>query len=161
MGTNSQTPFIWGQGTSNNGLLTSAITLMTTELNTLGSGSVAVSSSAYNNSNTLQATLGDIYLTLSASVTTTAGAVVSGWFLTSPDGGTTYEQSTLAPPRAPDFTIPLLVGALSSPFVYKSVGVHKVIVPATYFKVLLQNNTGVAWPASSNTLKLAVVSLDY
>jgi hypothetical protein len=39
--------------------------------------------------------------------------------------------------------------------------VHKVPVPATYFKVVVQSNLGVGTPASGNTLKMAVVGLDY
>jgi len=165
---NSNTPFLWDSGTTNNGLLASYLTLMTTELNTLATAAVIVSSAGglatngiFNSTLTGRAQLGDVYLTLASAVTTTAAAVFSGWFMTSPDAGTTFEQVTLAPPRSPDFVIPMPVGLLVTPFVYKSVGVHKVPIPATYFKVVVQSNAGVSFPASGNTLKLAVVGLDY
>lgn len=165
---NTGSPFLWGAGTSNNGLLVSAVTLMTTELNTLATAGVIVSSAGglatngvFNNTLTGQGTFGDVYLTLASAVTTTAGALLDGWFMTSPDGGTTYEQVALAPPRSPDFIIPMPVGLLVTPFVYKSIGVHRVQVPATYFKVVVQSQAGVSFPASGNTLKLAIPALDY
>jgi hypothetical protein len=166
---NTNTPFLWDTGTTNNGLLASYLTLMTTELNTLATAGVIVSSAGglstngvFNSTLTGRAQLGDIYLTIASAVTTvTAGAGMSGWFMTSPDAGTTYEQVTLAPPRPPDFIIPVPVGLLVTPFVYKTVGVHKVQIPATYFKVVVQSVLGVSLPASGNTLKMAVVGLDY
>lgn len=166
---NTNTPFLWDSGTTNNGLLASYLTLMTTELNTLATAGVIVSSAGglstngiFNSTLTGRAQMGDIYLTLASAVTTVGnGANLSGWFMTSPDAGTTFEQVTLAPPRSPDFTIPMPVGLLVTPFVYKTVGVHKVPIPATYFKIVVQSNAGVSFPASGNTLKLAVVGLDY
>ena len=60
-------PFLWGAGSSNNGLITSALTLMTTELNSLASSSGVVSSAGglstngvFNNTLTGQAILGDV-----------------------------------------------------------------------------------------------------
>ena len=166
---NTASPFLWDSGTTNNGLLASYLTLMTTELNALASAAVIVSSAGglatngiFNSTLTGRSMLADIYLTLASAVTTVgAGANVSGWFMTSPDAGTTFEQVALAPPRNPDFIIPTPVGLLVTPFVYKSIGVHKVPVPATYFKVVIQNNLGVLMPATLNTLKMAIVGLDY
>lgn len=166
---NTASPFLWGAGTSNNGLLASYLTLMTTELNSLATAGVIVSSAnglstngVFNNTLTGQGIMGDVYLTIASAVTTvTAGAGLSGWFMVSPDAGTTYEQVTLAPPRPPDFVIPVPIGLLVTPFVYKTVGVHKVPIPATYFKIVVQSNLGVSLPSSGNTLKLAVVGLDY
>ena len=165
---NTNTPFLYDSGTTNNGLLASYLTLMTTELNTLATAGVIVSSAGglstngvFNSTLTGRSLYADVYLTLASAVTTLAGSVLSGWFMTSPDAGTTYEQVALAPPRTPDFVIPTPVGLLVTPFVYKSIGVHKVQVPATYFKIVVQSSLGVSMPASGNTLKMAIVGLDY
>ena len=73
------TNFLWAPGTSNNGLLTSAFNLMTTEMNSLASNgtatsSVGGSSGLFTNSNTAQGILAELFLTLGAIGT----AVVAG-----------------------------------------------------------------------------------
>ncbi len=169
MGTNSQTPFLWGAGASNNGLLQSALTLLSTEMNSLANAGTALSSvggssGLFSNSDTGQATQGDVYLTLGAiSSALVAGAVVSGWFLPSPDGGTTFDNyvSGAALSRAPDFIVPLPATTITAGWAYKSFGMHKVIVPAYKFKVMIQNNTGQTFASSGNTLILASPTLDY
>jgi hypothetical protein len=166
---NTSSPFLWDSGTTNNGLTASYLTLMTTELNTLATAGVVVSSAGglstngvFNSTLTGRAVFADIFLTVASAVTTVgAGANLTGWFMISPDSGTTYEQVALAPPRNPDFIIPTPVGLLATPFVYKSIGVHKVPVPAMYFKVVVQSNLGVSLPSSGNTLKMAVTSIEY
>ncbi len=168
MGTNTGTPFLWGAGSSNNGLIVSALTLMTTELNGLSSGSGVVSSAGglstngvFNDTLTGQAVLGDVSFLAGGAFTPTAGANLAGWWIKSRDGGSTYEYSGAIPPRPPDFLIPLVVAAYSANQQAWSVGVHKVIVPAGYFKVYLQNNSGVALYSSGNTLALSSPTLDY
>jgi hypothetical protein len=63
------TPFLWQPGTSNNGLYAPSLTLMTTELNSLASGSVAVSSvggtsGVFSNANTGQVIWSPMMLTI-------------------------------------------------------------------------------------------------
>jgi hypothetical protein len=161
MGTNTATPFLWGAGTSNNGLLTSVLTLMTTELNALGIGSGVVSSNAFNNSQTGQAVFGDVSFLAGGAFTPTAGGIISGWFIRSRDGGSTYEYSGAVPTRPTDFTIPLIAAAYAANQQAWSVGIHAVRIPATYFKVYVQNNNTVALFTSGNTLVLSPVGLDY
>ena len=171
MSGNNGIPLLWGAGTSNNGLLQSALTLLSTEsgFNSLANGSAVVSSvggssGVFTNANTGQAMRGDVYLTLGAiGSALSAGAVVSGWFLTSLDGGTTFENyvAGAALARAPDFIIPLPATTITAGWVYKSNGLHGVTVPAVPFKVVLQNNTGQTFASSSNTLKLATPTADY
>lgn len=161
------TNFLWDAGTSNNGLLTSAITLLSTELNSLATtdtvtSSVGGSSGVFTNSNTAQAMWADIFLTLGAVGTAlSAGATVAGWFLTSPDGGTTFETpaTNTAPPRPPDFVILLPATTITAGWAYKAMGL--VLVPALEFKVYLQNSSGQTWASSGNTLKLAPVAAQY
>lgn len=150
---------LWVPGTSNSGLLTSVLDLMTTELNALANAALIVSSvggssGKFTNSNTGQAVWGELYLTLGTVTSMTAGGNYAGWFLTSYDSGTTYESTTVAAPRAPDFIIP--IDATTGNKVYKASGL--VRIPALQFKVLIQNNSGQAATATGNTLKLAPIA---
>lgn len=160
------TQFLWGPGTANSGLLITAFNLQTTELQSLANTSVAVSSGIFNNSNTSQGMIGDLFLSLGnpgIGTALSAGANLSGWFLTSLDGGTTFESASVAPPRPPDFLIPLpatTITAGAPPF--KTMG--PIMVPSLPFKVLVQNNTGQTFGNGGTTapyLKLAIYSMQY
>jgi hypothetical protein len=158
------TPFLWQPGTSNNGLYAPPLTLMSTELNTVASGSVAVSSvggssGVFGNSNTGQVIWAPLVLTLGS----TAGAFQTGgnlscWFLQSLDGAT-FESGTAAPPRAPEAVFPLPAAALAGTTTFLSQGL--VRVPALKFKVLCQNNSGQTLNASGNTVVLAPTAVQY
>jgi hypothetical protein len=168
MGTNSATPFLWGAGTSNNGLLTSLVPLMSTELNGLANASGIVSSALglstngiFNNTLTGQGIYGDVSFLAGGAFTPTAGGNINGWFIRSRDGGTTYEYSGATPTRPPDFVIPLVAAAYAANQQAWSMGVHAVRIPATYFKVYVVNSAGVTLYTSGNTLTLDVVGLDY
>jgi hypothetical protein len=168
MGTNTATPFLWSAGTSNNGLLVSAVTLMTTELNSLGIGSGIVSNAnglatngVFNNTLTGQAAFGDVSFLSGGAFTPAAGGNITGWFIRSRDGGTTYEYSGAVPTRSPDFVISLIPATYAANQQAWSQGIHAVRVPATYFKVYVQNNSTVALFTSANTLVLSVVGLAY
>ncbi len=171
MSANNGIPLLWGAGTLNNGLLQSALTLLSSDTgwNSITNGSTAVSSvggssGVFTNANTGQAMIGDLYLTLGAiGSALSAGAVLSGWFLKSLDGGTTFETavSGAALARAPDFIIRLPATTISAGSVYATDGTHKITVPAVPFKVFVQNNTGQTFASSGNTLKLATPTADY
>jgi hypothetical protein len=159
------TPFLWGLGTSNNGLLASLLTLQSTELNSLASGSVALSSvggssGKFTNANTGAAIWGELFLTLGTiGSALQSGANVAGWFISSSDSGSTYEKSSAAPSRPPDFIIPLPAATISAADQFKAAG--KILLPSVQFKVLLQNNTGQTFASSANTLKLAPISVNF
>lgn len=162
--------FLWNAGTGNNGLIGSLVSLMTTELESITTGSVIISSvngasGVFTNSNTGQALFGEIfYYAGNAGCTpSTAGANIAGWFLTTPDS-TAYELTTAAPARSPDFIIPLPLSAIggANTNVEKAAGL--VRVPAIPFKVLIQNNSGVTFGAGGTTapyLKLAPIAMQY
>lgn len=151
---------VWYPGTSNNGLLGSALTLESTELNSLASAAVIVSSvggssGLFTNSNTSQAVRGEVFAALgTAGGTCAVGSNIAGWFLQSSDGGTTFESTTLVPPRPPDFVIALPNTTLNATF--KASG--PVSLPALKFKVLIQNNCSSALAASANTVSVVPIA---
>lgn len=130
-------------------------TVMSTELNALGSSSgKAISSAQINDESQLQPTL-DLFADLELKVTfgtaPTAGAVVELYLLPSIDGGTTYPDgsSSVAPQSS------LYVGG----FAVRSVTTAQVMVirgialPPGYYKYLVQNTTNQAFPATGSTLR--------
>lgn len=159
------TSFLYNSGTSNNGLLASALTLESTELNGVTNASIAVSSvggasGVFKQSDTAQAIWGELFLTLGAiAVALSAGANIAGWWVQSFDGGTTFEQSAVAELRPPDFIIPLPATTIGAASIYKAAGLVKL--PALPFKVMLQNNTGQTLAATANTLKVAPIAVQY
>ncbi len=142
------TNFLWYAGSGSNGLLTTLLSLLTTELESLTNGSgvlssVNGSSGVFNNSNTGQGQLADLFFNVGNPGIGSAisiGGCLSGWFLTSPDGGTTFESTASVPVRTPDFSIPLPNTTISAGSVFKSN--QPVIIPALPFKVYAQNNLG-------------------
>ena len=155
------TQFLYGAGTSNSGLLTTLLTLQTTELNSLASAALIISSvggasGKFTNNDTAQGIYCDLFFNLGTVTTMSVGANLAGWFLTSPDSGTTYESLTVVPPRAPDFVV-----ALDATTGNKVYAARRVVLPALQFKVLVQNNSGQSFTASGNTLKAAIYSIQY
>lgn len=101
-----------------------------------------------------------VFKTVTAGFTPTAGGCISGWWLNSDDGGTTYESTPATPsttvpalPRPPDFIIPLDVAALGTSAVKWSI---PCTLPEGTFKVLVQNNSGAAFGAGNYTMTLKV-----
>jgi hypothetical protein len=176
------TNFLYYAGTSgppNTGNLVSAFTVMSTDLTstgTLASSQTAVSASSnignlngvFNSSMYGQGIWADLFLTHGTSVASamSAGANVAGWWMTSPDAGTTFESivgASYTPlPRPPDFLIPHPATTINAGLTFKSAGI--VRIPALVHKVFLQNNTGqtifssvTAYP----TLKVAPFAMQY
>ncbi len=160
----ASSPFLWEPGSANSGLHAAAVTLMSTELNALPSGAVALSSAGgvsglFSNSNTGQAIWSPMMLTLGAI----AGAIQTGgnlscWLLQSIDG-VTFESGATAPPRAPDVVFPLPATALTGSSTFLSQGL--VRLPALRFKVLCQNNSGQTLNAAGNSIVLAPTAVQY
>lgn len=166
------TNFLDAAGT--NGLIQAAFNLQTTELNSLGSGSAATSSvggssGVFAQSNWSNAIWGGIYFTAGGAFTPTAGGYLAGWFLLSFDGGTTFESlistpstTVLALGRAPDFVIPTYEGgaAWANTNIRWQQG-RFCKVPWESHKVVIQNLSGAALPASGNTLKGTGMAVQY
>lgn len=169
------TNFLWYSGaTPYNGLVVTALTVLSTELVSLGSSSTVVGSSTtsgtasgvYTSSMTGQAVWADLFLTCGTSLATgpSLGGNISGWFLTSPDGGTTFERTVSGSPlpRAPDFVVPTSTQAVTAADTFRTT--NMVRLPALPFKVFIQNNLGVTLPSSAtaySTLKIAAYALQY
>jgi hypothetical protein len=159
------TQFLWGPGTSNNGLLATALTLLTTEMNSLATGNTALSSvggssGKFTNSNTAQGMIGRLFLTLGTIGTAlTAGAAASIWWIPSYDG-THFETtvSNASQARSPDAVIALPSTTITAANIYASA---PTFIEALEFYTFLQNNTGQTFASSANTLALAPFSMQY
>lgn len=147
-----------------NGILATFNALASTSLNSLASGG-AVTSAAFSMTDTLGAREGYVYFTSgNPGITPSgAGANLAGWFITSMDGGTLYEDpdntaSTSVPAlsRPPDFIIPLDLVATGTAGKRKFAS-GKVKLPSTSFKVVLQNNSGVALGSGATTVQTLTI----
>lgn len=148
------------------GFLTAPINVMTTELNTLANNTSAVSSVGGTSGVFTQANLGSgiwgaAHLKMGGAVTPTAGGYVAGWFLYSPDAGSTFEftVSNTDLPRPPDFIIPLFASAYASGNQSQSSGIIRL--PWWSYKVFVVNHAGVSLPASGNVIQIGSVGIQY
>lgn len=135
-----------------------ATDVLTTELNSLASGSNTAAGAAQNNA---QATANyngypraSVQFTMAAYTgTPAANSALYVWFLKSIDGGTTYEDggSSLTPARSPDVIIPIEAVATGP----QKICVQNVRIPVGFFKALAQNNgTGLTLAASGNKVTI-------
>lgn len=146
------TNFLHATGT--NGLLATAFTIMDgTDLDSVTNGSAVTSATGvhstgkFNQTDTGSAQFGYVYLTVgNPGWTPTAGGCLTGWFMISTDGGTTFETSqatasttVAAVARPPDFIIPLEAAAMTAGTLKFS---PLVKLPWTTCKALIQNNSG-------------------
>ena len=154
-------PFLWLPGT--NGLLISSpLTLLSTELNALASGASATSAvggpssnGIFNQTNTGSGLWGYMQLTLGSIAGALAnGSVASGWFLKSFDGGATFE---VADADSPHFYIALPATAITAGTKRGAMG-QIIQLPAVSFKVQLQQITTQSFAGSGNTLVIAPVA---
>lgn len=125
-------------------------TALSTELNSLPNDGLAISSSIDG------ATLKDLFMDIelylgSIDLSAQTNPSVYLWLRYSFDGATFEDgDASTEPSDSPISIIPcrLGTGAMTQRLWAKS-----IVVPPTYFKILLQNKTGVAFAASGNTLK--------
>ena len=154
------TNFLAATGT--NGFLTSsAVTAFssgTTTINSLSNASLAVSTSVFSETDTAQGLMGYVAVTFGTTWgPATAGGNITGWWLFSPDGGSTYETTLTA--RPPDWTVAVStsMGAAATQRAISQ------LVPLSWstFKVLVQNNTGATLSSSSMALTFMAVAEQY
>ena len=143
-----------------------AVALLTTELNTLGSGSLSALGPAITPGTTTNLTVrhlrGDLSLKLASnSIAFTAVSFVAVYFVTAVDG-TNYPKlsgANLAKANYRVATIAIYPATPSAEVIYETV--RGVLIPNAPFKVSLENLTGAALPSSGNTLDLYPQALAY
>jgi hypothetical protein len=157
------TNFLEAAGT--NGFLTAPVTLMTTELNALAIGGNVVSSVAgpFTQSSFSNAIWGQVHFVAGGAFVPLAGAFIEGWFLYSPDGGTSFERANYATstdlPRPPDFIIPFVAITTATNDVISASGITRI--PWWTTKLYVGNRTGVALSASGHVIKIGPVAIQY
>lgn len=130
------------------------------EASALTNGS-AVTSSYWDNDGIIdspetdQGIQGDLWFQSGGAFTPAAGGFLSGWFLPSFDGGTTFETAISTPSstvpalsRSPDFIVPLDNAAYAAGNIRYCQGRFVAPLPTVSFKTLLQNNSGVSMAAT-------------
>ncbi len=149
-------------------LLGSAVTLMTTELNSLASSAtlaagaistVGGTSGLFNNTaggggiGGYTSAKWELVLAAPAG-TLTAGTGAFVWLISTVDG-TNYEDgsNSVIPARPPDIIIP--VRAIST----AQRVVRELAMPSGNWYVLMAQNTGQTWGATANTLKILPVTI--
>jgi hypothetical protein len=158
------TDFLLDAGAS--GFKATPFNLMSTELNALGSGSSATSSvggtsGVFTQTNFVNCIWGEIAFTAGGAFTPTTGGYLAGWFLLSPDGGTSFEKVVASTdlPRAPDFIIPFFASAYALNDISQASGIVKL--PWWSTKLFVVNHAGVALSASGHLIKCGPVAIQY
>ena len=143
-----------------------AVPLLTTELNALASAGVSAFGPVITPGTTTNLTVrhlrGDLLFKMaSSSLALTATSFVAVYFVPAIDG-TNYPKlsgSNLARANYRVGTIALYPATLSAEVIYE--GVLSVRIPNVVFKTVLENLSGVALPASGNTLDLYPQAINY
>ena len=131
------------------------------EASALTNGS-AVTSSYWNatgvfrqSADMLEALFSSVFFMAGGAFTPSAGGVLSGWWLPSFDGGTTFEAAISTPSstvaaisRGPDFIIPLDNAAYAAGNIRWAAGRLVRPPPESFFKTIVQNNSGVTMPST-------------
>jgi hypothetical protein len=160
------TNFLEATGGSTTGYFSAVTTVMSSEIVSLGSSLTATSASIFTSSASFgQAIWADVLVHWGGTIAPTAGGFISGWFLRSPDGGTTFEtvpSSAVGLARPADFIIPLSTISYASSNVAYGSGIVKM--PWSPFKVQLQNSAGATFPSSASAytlIQLGPVAVQY
>lgn len=127
-------------------------TLLTTQMNNLGIGSYCIDSGGFSNDAANELYLyADfcLYLAQQGSARS-AGAKVTVWILPEVNNQYPYGSASLAPQAE------LCVGSFSfdAALNYRTAVLRDIPLPPSDFRVMVQNNTGVAFASSGSTLKM-------
>lgn len=128
-----------------------AVSLMTTELNSLANAAAAITAAAVDQ-NTPLATHGDFELVVTYGTNPTADSAVELWIARTIDG-TNFEDCSTTGPIVPanGFVGGFILRATTAA---QRLVVPKVELPPLDFHVLVVNKSGQAMAASGNTLKV-------
>lgn len=139
------------------GNLASVVTLLTTELNALGNGSASAASSAIANQTNLDV-YADVELVL-ASLSPAAPNYLTLYILEAIDG-TNYPSATGSVLRNQPSQILCTFPIDTTAATAQRVVVRNVVLPPGTFKVVLDNQAGVALGATGNTVKMITYDVD-
>lgn len=159
------TNFLAATGT--NGFLTAspvtAFSAATTTINSVANAATVISTLVFSQTDTAHGLLGYVSLTVGSSFGPTAGGNITGYWVQSPDGGTTYESTILV--RPPDWMISLSTSTSSSPGTETSGSAYRLsplcAMPWGTFKVAIVNNSGVTLGTSGNSIAFQTVAMQY
>lgn len=129
----------------------SIVSVLTTELNSLGSGSMSAASAAINNDTNLDM-YGDLELNLGA-LSPTAGGYVAVYIAEAADG-TNYPAPSAADQRLQTNALLCTYAVSTTASTAQRLVVRNVLLPPGKFKLYVDNQSGGAMAASGNTLKL-------
>lgn len=132
------------------------VSVMTTELNSLGiTSGKAISAAQFNGPDPTDASInGDLFADLELKVTfasaPTAGTVVELYLLPSIDDTVYPDGSTSILPQSSLYVGGFAVRAVNTA---QTMVIRGVALPPGYYKYLVQNTTNQAFPASGSTLR--------
>jgi len=129
----------------------SVVSLLTTELNSLGSASATVASGAIANQTNLDL-YADLWLHL-ASFSPGTNPYVTVYILEAIDGST-YPSATASVLRNQPSQVLCVIPLDTTAATAQDVVVRNVLLPPGSFKVVLDNQSGAALASSGNTLKM-------
>lgn len=154
------------EATGTNGFIATPFNLLSTELNALATANSATSSvggtsGVFSQTNYASAIWAELYFVSGGAFTPASPNYIAGWFLFSPDGGSTFELTVANTDlsRTPDFTIPLFASAYASGNIAQASGL--VRVPWWSNKVFVNSHAGASLPATGNLIKAAPVAIQY
>lgn len=132
-------------------------TVLTTELNSLAATTGKAISAALDNTTNLDL-WADFELKVTFGTAPTLNSIVELYVLPSVDAGTTYpDGSGSVLPAPPLYAAGFPVRAVTTAQV---IVVRGIALPPGLFKVLVQNTTAQAFPASGSTLRMNAYALE-
>jgi hypothetical protein len=138
--------------------LGSISTQMSTDLNSMANNALVVAAADFDNTpgTNVGYTMAEYELVCTFGTAPAAGTVLSGWWLSTPDGTNREDGSTsITPARAPDFVFP--VRAVTTAQRIKM----SAPLPPGVLRMLLKNDgTGQSLAASGNTVKIRPFTYD-
>lgn len=143
--------FKWGTGWS------SATSLLTTNLNSLGNNTISVASAAVNN--TSNKDMHAFIEVILASLTPTGAAYV-GIYMTKALDATNYEDAPITGGSQRN-TLVASIPVSTTTGAKRVMSEHPILLPPYNVKFYLDNRSGVAFGSSDNELKIYIGNLAY
>lgn len=135
----------WGAAVTSRG------TVLTTELNTLTTGSFSAAGSAYDNTSNLDR-WGWVEFVGGGSITPTAGAYLSVYFVPSLDGSNYADAASST--QVGSHQLVAMFSVKTGAHTVREMSVQPFALPPCKGKFVLKNGTGVSLTSSGNTLTL-------